>query len=153
MAELENKVQDLQELVTVNHVFRNVIYRQEKRFLSDKRILFSVNFEIKAGIPMEEAKVHMNLEGIPEITLPKARILSVDADETSIKEIFIKELWAEIRQSDYMEVLVQEKERLTLEAQERGILNDAEFQAKQLISRLFYLAGFDEVIYNIKGDS
>lgn len=148
--QMEQKIQSMQELVTVNQVFRDVIYREEKRFISDKRVLFSIEFHLKAGVPLDNARVNFNAQGIPVVHLPSARILSIDADERSIEQIFVREQFAQIHQSDYMEVLIKEKERLEQEALERGILSEAEAQLKLILQPLFRMAGYSEVLFQIE---
>lgn len=148
--QMEQKIQSMQELVTVNQVFRDVIYREEKRFISDKRVLFSIEFHLKAGVPLDNARVNFNAQGIPVVHLPAARILSVDADESSIEQIFVREQFSQIHQSDYMEVLIKEKERLEVEALERGILSEAEAQLKLILQPLFRMAGYSNVLFEIE---
>lgn len=149
---LEEKVRSLQELVTVNQMFREVIYKEEKRFISDKRVLFSILFHIKAGVNLESAAVTWSSQGTPELIIDSPRILSIDADEKSIEQIFIKEQFAEIRQSDYMDVILQEKIRLEDEARERGILMEAEEQMIRILEQLFSLAGYEKVNIRLRGN-
>lgn len=142
---LEEKVRSLQELVTVNQIFRDLIYAEEKRFLAEKRVLFAIQIHIHAGVDLENAEVEWSRQGIPQLTIDPPAILSIDADEESIEQIYIKEQLSKIVQSDYMPVLMEEKKRLEKEALERGILLEAEDQAISILEQLFHLAGYSEV--------
>lgn len=153
MGLLQDQVRTLGELVTVNQIYRNVIYKEERRLLTDKRVLFSMNFHLRAGVPLEDAQVFLNDDGIPVVRLGQAQILSVDADERSIEQIFIRENFGEIHQSDYMDVIIQEKERLVEDALETGILLEAQGQAERVIIQLFSMAGFPEVQIERAGQS
>ncbi|MDA3849769.1 MAG: DUF4230 domain-containing protein [Spirochaetaceae bacterium] len=150
IAMMEQKVRSLGELVTVDQLYRDVIYRQEKRLISDKRILFSMDFHIKAGLSLENARVSMDRAGVPHVTLDPPKIISLDADELSIQQIFIREQFAQIYQSDYMEVIMSEKERLQAEALESGLLTRAQQQAEFLIRQIFRMAGYDQIILDFR---
>jgi len=143
--ELENRIQNIQELVTVNQVFRDAVYLQRKKVLTNVSALFTINYEVKAGIEMDQVKVRINSQRVPVVYLPAAQVFSIDADDESIEEIFIQEKFGSIVRSDYANIIIDQKAYLLQEAIERGLLLNAQQQAELIITHLFHLAGFETV--------
>lgn len=155
--EVERRIRDLLQLHTQEHVYRDIVYFGEERsFLffrtMDRRLLFSVNFRVRAGIDLSEG-----LRIIPDsvdpgrlyIRLPAAEILLVDADETSINQYFLREQGGRITWLEYSDQLEGARERIRQEAIDRGILEQAEQTAVRVLRNFFALAGFSSVEFDI----
>ncbi|WP_455382355.1 DUF4230 domain-containing protein, partial [Salinispira pacifica] len=96
---LEAGIRDLLELRTVEQIYRAVGYiSQEKSVLIfktvDRQLLYAINIRVQAGIDLTGG-----LQVVPDrfgrdsvtVTLPPATVLSVDADESSIRQYFSRE--------------------------------------------------------------
>jgi hypothetical protein len=156
LSSLESKVRDLLALSTYEYVYRDVIYLGEEAWFIeifktvDKRLLFSVDVIVRAGIDLQKGFSVVELPGkgqAIEITLPKAEILSVDADEGSIHQYFSKEMGGAISRLEYYEEIDRKKDDIRADAIQRGILSQAENNGKKIISRLFTAAGIGEITY------
>ncbi|RKX79044.1 MAG: DUF4230 domain-containing protein [Spirochaetes bacterium] len=148
---LESRIKELLELPTVQYIYRDIVYlSEEERFLIfttvDKRLLFSVNVVVVAGLDLKEGINVIPLQrGRARVELPPARILSVDADEGSIEQYFVKERGRAISRLEYYDEINRKKEDIRRDAIERNILFKAEENAKKLVRNFLHLAGFDEV--------
>jgi hypothetical protein len=71
------------------------------------------------------------------VLLPEPELLLVDADESSIREYFLKEFGKSIGRLDYYDEIERGKERVRKEAIGRGILVKAEQNARDAITGLF----------------
>ena len=151
--DLERKVRTLLELPTYEQNYREVIYLGEQAsFLSiptrDLRLLFSLDVTVEAGLDLRESfKVVPRGWQQLTITLPEPRILTLDADEESIQQYFIKEwgLGTGFGRLDLYDEINVAKERVRREAVERGILEKARENAETLLSQMFLMAGFESV--------
>lgn len=153
--EISGKVREILQIPTFQHVYRDIIYYgEEKKVLAikvvDKRLLFSVDVVVKAGIDFTEG-----LSIVPgetprsiDITLPHAKILLVDADEGSIRQFFEKTRGGGITLLDYYNEIEKAKERIRQDALDRDILFRAEENAKKLLQKFLELAGFETVRIN-----
>lgn len=157
VVEVERRVRDLLELHTYEHVYRDIVYFGEERsFLffrtMDRRLLFSVNFRVRAGIDLTAG-----LRIIPDATdptrlyvrLPAPRVLLVDADETSIRQYFVREQGGRITWLEYSDQLEGARERIRQEAIDRGILDQAEQNALRVLENFFALAGFADIEFDV----
>lgn len=157
VVEVERRVRDLLELHTYEHVYRDIVYFGEERsFLffrtMDRRLLFSVNFRVRAGIDLSTG-----LRLIPDATdptrlyvrLPAPRILLVDADESSIRQYFVREQGGRITWLEYADQLERAGERIREEAIARGILDQAERNAVRVLENFLALAGFTAVEFDV----
>jgi hypothetical protein len=158
--EIERRVRTILELPTYEHVYHNVIYLgEEARFLGikhlDKRLLFSVNVAVRAGIDLRKG-VHIEgtSTGTFRIGLPPPEILLVDADESSIREYFAKEFGGKISRLEYYDEIDKSKARTVEDAIERGILDAAGRQAKAIVEGLLLSLGLSEAyIYFRNGEA
>jgi hypothetical protein len=157
MIEVERRVRDLLQLHTYEHIYRDIVYFGEERsFLffrtMDRRLLFSVNFRVRAGIDLAE-----ELRIIPDsddptrlyVRLPAPEVLLVDADESSIHQYFLREHGGRITWLEYSDQLESAKDRIRAEAIARGILEQAETNAVRVLRNFFALAGFSSVEFDV----
>ena len=151
--ELERKIRTLLELPTYEQNYREVIYLGEQAsFLSiptrDLQLLFSLDITVEAGLNLKDS-LRITPRGWQQliITLPEPEVLSIDADENSIQQYFIKEwgLGTGFGRLDLYDEINAAKERVRLEAVDRGILEKARENAETLIRQMFIMAGFESV--------
>lgn len=152
--EVETRIREILSLPTYEHVYRDVVYvGEEAKFLGiptkDKRTLFSIDVNVRAGIDFTEGiDVSVGSDGTAVVTMPPARILSIDADEGTIHQYFVKDLGGNLSRIQYYEEINRKKEFLEADAVERGILVKAEDNAKLLIRNFLELAGFEQVAFD-----
>ena len=148
---IENQIRGILELPTIEYVYREVIYvGHEAKFLGfkhiDKRLLFSIDLIISAGIDLTKGIEIRNItNGDIQIILPEPEILLVDADEGSIHQFFVKEWGEKVSRLDYYDEIVKSKEEITSDAIERGILLKAKNNAEELVLKIFSVYGIKKV--------
>ncbi len=148
---IENQIRSILELPTVEYVYREVIYvGEEARFLGfkhiDKRLLFSIDIIISAGIDLtKEFEIRNIANGGMQIILPEPEILLVDADEGSIYQFFVKEWGEKVSRLDYYDEIVKSKENVTANSLERNILIKAKNNAEEIILKIFLFYGIEKV--------
>jgi hypothetical protein len=142
---LENKIREIQELALVRQVYRDVIYARAGGMFTSE-ILFSIDYHIVAGMNFSRGvAIEEKEDGSLLVRLPEPEILSIDADDNSITQYYIKESFRAVRQSDYMSLIVSEKEELTAAAIDSGILLRAKRNGELLLVRIFRLSGYETV--------
>lgn len=146
--EYSRRISDLKELVTVRHTYRNVIYTETREnFIVDKRSLFAINYVVTAGVDLSAGvKIKADLNSII-VSYPYPVILSIDADESSIDQYYALERFGKLKQSDYLNVLYDEKVRIEEEALKSGILEQADNNLQRLISGILKEGGIKDVIF------
>ena len=148
---IENQIRGILELPTIEYVYREVIYvGHEAKFLGfkhiDKRLLFSIDLIISAGIDLTKGIEIRNItNGDIQIILPEPEILLVDADEGSIHQFFVKEWGEKVSRLDYYDEIVKSKEEIRSNAIERGILLKAKNNAEEMILKIFSVYGIKKV--------
>lgn len=155
LVRLENRIESLLELSTYEHIYRDLVYFGEERsFLFvktvDRAVLFSIDIRVRAGIDLARGVTVTPDRRDPDriyVRLPRAEVLAVDADESSIEQYFIREQGGRIGLLDLTDQLDEAKIRVTEEAVERGILERADENARRLISGFLSMAGFTEVVF------
>jgi hypothetical protein len=155
LPELERRVSNVLRLHSYEHVYRDIVYFGEERsFLffktMDRRLLFSVDIVVSAGVDLTDGIVLMQDENQPQrivVQLPPTQILEVDADESSIYQYFERDRGGEVGWLEYGAEIEAVKERIRADAVDRGILHKAEQNARGVITNFFELAGFEEVVF------
>ena len=137
--EISTHIRSILELPTFEHIYRDVVFLdRERSFLifktMDAEVLFAIDVRIQAGIDLSEgfSVNRTRREGIT-VTLPPAKILLADADETSIHQYFLKEIGGGISRLDYYDEISKKKTAIVEDAVERGILKRADENARSLI--------------------
>jgi len=151
--ELSQRMRTILELPSVEYRYKEIVYvGVEKSFLfiptSSKEVLFSVEIRIQAGIDLQQPfSVKRDIRNPRKIhlALPPPRILLLDVDEGTIRQYFLVEQGSRLHRMDYSKELESAKQRVLQDAYKRGILRDAEGQAKALIERILMAAGVEEV--------
>lgn len=152
---VEDQLRTILELATYEHIYRDLVYYGEERsFLFirtvDRAVLFSIDIRVRAGLDLAEGVALTRDRSDPGriyVRLPPARVLSVDADEQSIEQYFIREQGARIGLFELTGQLEAVKERTAADAVRRGILAEATRNARQVVTSFLELAGFTEVTF------
>ncbi|MCK5199374.1 MAG: DUF4230 domain-containing protein, partial [Spirochaetales bacterium] len=148
---IKNQIRAMLELPTIEYIYREVIYvGQEAKFLGikhlDKRLLFSIDLIINAGIDLTKGIEIRNItNGGIQVILPEPEILLVDADEGSIHQFFVKEWGDKVSRLDYYDEIVKSKKDITEDAIERDILIKAKNNAEEIILKIFSVYGTTKV--------
>ncbi len=127
------QLQQLFELHTAEALHRDIVYISEQRSaflwrMVDTRVLFAVDYRIHAGLDLTEGLKVRRVPGAPQrllVTLPRARVLSIDVDEESIHQY---QLRARGRRLGWLEIaaeLERVKDRVAEDATEHGLLERA----------------------------
>lgn len=151
--ELSARIRTILELPTVEYRYKDILYVGESRSFffittSLKEVLFSVDIRVRAGIDLQESFSVYRKKGNPHriyVGLPPPKILLIDADESTIHQYFVLETGDRFRRLEYSKELEAAKPRILKDAQERGILAQAEQNAHLLVRGLMELLGFQEV--------
>lgn len=141
-----NRIKDLEEIVTARQIYRNVIYTEIKEnFIVDKRSLFTIEYIVTAGVDLSSG-VNIDVKyNTIRVSYPYPKILSVDADESTIDEYFSLQRFGKLKQSDYLNILYDEKERIKEDALNAGILERADKNIQSLITGILNDGGIDRI--------
>ena len=152
---MQEQIESLLELHTYEHIYRDLVYfGEEQSFLGiptvDRAVLFSVDIRVRAGMDLADGVVLTADRTSPDriyVRLPNPEILTVDADESSIEEYFIRERGGSVGLLELSEQLEGAKARTAEEAVRRGILEQADANARRIVRGFLNLAGFSEVVF------
>lgn len=147
------RISHIRELALVKHNYTGVIgYKDYKKFLNinvpltDKYFLLKYNGYIKAGVDFDRIKVNVENDSTLHVSIPKPRILDTVIDEKSVKVYNESEnAFNPIKISDYNEALIREKDVMSSDAINQGILTDATEQAKLVLTTLLGEMGFTRI--------
>ncbi|MDC7224619.1 MAG: DUF4230 domain-containing protein [Spirochaetales bacterium] len=142
---LESEIQSMARLITARQTYRDVIYSEKSKILTDKRLLFSVAFTLDAGVDLEHCRIAWDRKQGKILYLPPVEIFSVDCDETSIKQYFAKEQFTSIRFSDYSLILEKEKEQLLREARQSDLIARARYNSVILLEEILSSRGGEDI--------
>jgi hypothetical protein len=149
--EIETRVRDILSLPTYEHIYRDVVYvGEEARFIGiltkDKSVLFSIDVNVRAGIDLTEGlDITFPDTRSAVVSIPPARVLSIDADENTIHQYFLREWGGNLSTLQYYDEINRKKDFLLEDAVSRGILVKAERNAEQLIRNFLELSGFENI--------
>jgi hypothetical protein len=151
MPALETRVRSILELPTAEYIYKDILYLGDTRsFLffktMDRRLLFSVQIRVRAGINLDEGFRLYPDKGDPKriyVRMPRAKIVLVDADDRSIRQYF--EQGDRFGRLEFSAAIEEAKPRVERDARDRGLLNRAEENARGLVQSFLQFAGFEEV--------
>lgn len=140
------KLEDISIITTGEDVYREIIYTKTTEDLfwmpiKNKEILFSVDYRITTGIDLQKGYKVKNHGLYTEIVLPPCEVLSIDADDLSIKEYFSKERFSKINRDDYFSIINQTKNDLKNSDALKDLLRNSEINAKKTINTLYKIGG------------
>lgn len=148
------RIRNLEEIVTARQIYRNVIYTEIKEnFIVDKRSLFTIEYVVSAGVDLSTGVTIDVSNNTVRITYPNPEILSIDADESTIDEYFSLQRFGKLKQSDYLNIIYDEKERIEEDALNGGILERADKNLQNLIKGMLKESGINRFEFNhFKGE-
>ncbi len=148
---VQRQIRSVLELPSYEHVYHEVIYLgEESSFLGiktrDKRLLFSLDMHVLAGIDLDKGiKLIPGKKGSLEVTLPPPAVLLIDADEESIHQYFILERGSAVTQTDFYREIEASKASIMEDALQRGILQKARENARDMVRSILQGAGFSDI--------
>jgi len=137
---IEDGLRNNGTLVTQEYYFTQAETYEKKEgvgiFISTSKMIYSYDGAVYAGIDCSEITVEKNdEEKIIYVTLPKAKVTSVDIDFNSFKEFEYKQgLWSKIKLSDVNKSLKEFEDKAEQSALEKGILDSADRNAEIILS-------------------
>lgn len=143
---MRGQLEQLGELTTVTQLYRSVFYtREKKNFIQDKSILFTAEFNVQAGVDLSEG-FDLSIKGDhARLILPPGRIFLVDADDTSFKQILIKEKFSNINTGDFLPLIFEEAAVIKEQVLKQGLPTEAEEKAAILLKGILRSAGIENV--------
>lgn len=154
---LSNRVEEnilrLVELSTVKYNYTNIAEYEDNIELSgisipftNKKFILKYSGYIKAGIDLSSVEVNLKDKETIEIKMDKAKVFENVIPEEDV--YFYDErdsVFNKLSFKDLYVVLIQEKEKMKEEVIEKGILNDAEKNGKEVITSLLEGMGFKKI--------
>lgn len=143
-----SQVQTLSKFVTVKYVLEKVVFYEDMHFLGEDRVLLLASGVAQAGVDLGDLKagdIEIRDQSI-RIRLPEPEIVSVFLDESQTR--VIDRSTGLLRRADkHLEHRARQQALLDLRsvARRKGILQDAETEARDQMNRLLRALGFTEV--------
>lgn len=156
MNEKLSEMSELSELGTVEYTISKIIKADDNSFytIGDRKILFSCKAIMKAGIDLSNfsstnVKIDKSTNSVI-INLPKAKVLSFNmpAEEIKLEYQKIDAMRSNFSVENRNDLLKQAEEAITTDAENLGILKDAELNAKLFFEALLAQVGFDNIVVN-----
>lgn len=150
---LQEQMGSLADLVTEQYIYTNSdgmeadqtwIFGWTRPF-SSKKIVIKYDGTVKAGVDLSKAVI--NIDGkIVNVMIPHSEIVQNDIPQESISVVELRDgLFNEVTFDDYNEFVSQQKIVMERKVIERGLLEEADREAKQIIeSFLSALPGMSE---------
>lgn len=154
---IKNRLEGAKELVTTKYYYTNVgSFENHQDFygwkvpFTTKKFILSYDGIINAGIDLEEMDVAVEGEKII-LTLPSAKILSHEIDDSSLK-VFDEQtsLFNTIKIEDYTSFAKGQKEQLEKDAIKKGLYKKTLEDAQKTLSDLLNLSKDIEGKYQIE---
>ncbi|MGI6752061.1 MAG: DUF4230 domain-containing protein [Anaerovoracaceae bacterium] len=150
---LEQQITKLSELATVKYRYKDVMeYSDSMRIkginlpLTNKKYLVVYGGYIKAGVDLKDTEVEVIDENSVKLIVGKPRVLDNVIDE-KITSVYDEKdgLFNKITITDYTDIQKENKEKLENEIIENGLLDEAERNAKELLTAILIGFGYDNI--------
>ncbi|MBU5438568.1 DUF4230 domain-containing protein [Tissierella sp. MSJ-40] len=150
---VEEKVLKLLEMSTVKYNYTNVVaYKDNKQLngfnvpFSNKSFLIKYSGYIKAGVDLNTVEINVKDKKTVELILDKPTVF----DNVIVEEdVYIYDerdsVFNKLSFKDLYEVLIEEKKNMEKEVIEKGLLNDAEKNAREILDSLLEGMGFENI--------
>ena len=147
-----NRIENVQELALVKYNYAGVIgFKDYMKImgmqvpLTEKFFLLKYNGYIKAGIDLSNAHVKVDKESV-QVLLPKPKIMDTVIDEKSIR-VYDESMnpFNPVSITEYNQAIIREKDTMTKDAMNQGILRDASKQAHIIISGILKDMNFKNI--------
>lgn len=150
---VEEQVMKLLDLSTVKYNYTNVVAYKDNKKVKDmdipftsKGFLIKYNGYIKAGVNLSTAEVYVKDQKNVEVILDKPTIFDNVINEEDAYIYDEKEsIFNQLKIQDLYDVLVKEKENMEKEVKEKGILNEAEKNAEEILRSFLTSMGFENI--------
>lgn len=152
---IEEKISNIAELTTLKYTYKNVVkLKKAKEFsggfkipFTEKSLIFTYSGYIKAGVDLSSVNVTINEDGESiVIKLKNATILDNIVNEGSV-EVFDEKssVFNKLSTSDYLDSIVEEKEKTESDLIKDGFLEQANDQTKLILDTLVSGMGFEKI--------
>ena len=140
-----NQIENIEELTTAKQIYREILYSKESKDflwipLSSKEFLISLDYIVTAGIDISKGYKVIRENGKITVILPRAEVFTIDADDSSIKEYFIKKRFSELYRDDYFTMIQESKEKISQGDSIDILLEESEKSAKTVLETLLRVA-------------
>lgn len=150
---VEEQVMKLLDLSTVKYNYTNVVAYKDNKKVKDmdipftsKGFLIKYNGYIKAGVNLSTAEINVKDQKNVEVILDKPTIFDNVINEEDAYIYDEKEsIFNQLKIQDLYDVLVKEKENMEKEVKEKGILNEAEKNAEEILRSFLTSMGFENI--------
>ena len=151
-----SEMSELTELGTVEYTISKIIKANDNSFytIGDRKILFSCKATMKAGIDLSNfslanVKIEKGNNSVV-INLPKAKVLSFNMPPEKVQLEYEKVglMRSNFTVENRNDLLKQAEEAIIADAENLGILKDAEKNAKLFFEALLTQVGFNNITIN-----
>ena len=150
---IEEKVSEILEISTVKYNYTDIVSFSESHQigglnipLTQKRFIIRYSGYLKGGVDLSSLQVDIKEDNSLDIIMEKPKILENVIVEEEV-EIFDEKsgLFNKLSFEDLYLVLIDEKNRIEEEAITRGLLVEAEDNARRIITRIVEEMGFEKI--------
>jgi uncharacterized protein DUF4230 len=155
---IEEKVSKIVELSTVKYNYTDIVSYENSKELSgiklpftEKKFIVQYSGYIKAGVDLSTIQIDIKDEDTIHINMEKAAVLENIIMEEKVKFFDEKDgLFNKLSFKDLYSVLIGEKEKAKNEAIERGLLNESQDNAEEILLSLLEEMNFKNVVIRFK---
>lgn len=155
---IEEKVSKIVELSTVKYNYTDIVTYKNSKELSgiklpftEKKFIVQYSGYIKAGVDLSTIQIDIKDEDTIHIEMKKADILENTIIEEEVKFFDEKDgLFNKLSFKDLYSVLIGEKEKARQEAINRGLLNESQDNAEEILLSLLEEMKFKNVVIRFK---
>lgn len=155
---IEEELAKIVELSAVKYNYTNVVSFKDSKKISNlnipftsKSFLIKYSGYIKAGVDLDSVEIDIKDTKKAKIYLDKPKILDNVINE---EDVYIYDekssVFNKLSFEDLYQVLIEEKEKVADEVIEKGLLNDAERNVKNILDSLFKSLGFESIDIEFK---
>lgn len=155
---IEEKVSKIVELSTVKYNYTDIVTYKNSKDLSgiqipftEKRFIVQYSGYIKAGVDLSTIEIDVKNEKTIHIEMEKAKVLENVIIEEEVKFFDEKDgFFNKLNFEDLYGVLIGEKEKAKNDAINRGLLNEAQDNAEEILLSLLDEMDFENVVIRFK---
>lgn len=150
---IEEKLANILEMATVQYNYTNVVtYKDNKKVsglnvpFTNKSFIIKYSGYIKAGVDLKGIQTQVLNPKTVKITLDKPKVFDNVIMEEDVYVYDERDsVFNKLSFNDLYHVLVEEKKNMEEEVVEKGLLNDAEKNAEDLLISLLESMGFEDI--------
>lgn len=157
-SKVEESVEKLVELSTVKYNYTNILeYKDSIQVkgidipFTGKNFIVKYSGYLKAGVDLKTLEIDIIDKDTVDVYMEKPKILENVISEEDVYFFDEKNsIFNKLSFRDLYSVLIDEKEKMEVEALEKGFLNDAENNSEEIIERLLKGMGFKKIRVKFK---